>query len=109
MTRRAARTALRHDGGVCAGAVDLGASVVRLFVCRGRYLRARSAELPRRSLRDEMVHHWNHACARMYARMLQFAARRFRADGKCCHTRLRVRCIADLVCFWTPPLQRSAE
>ena len=98
MTGRAARTALRHDGGVCAMAVDIDRFVVRLLAYRERYLRARFAELQCRSPRDEMDPHWNHRCVRMHARVLQFAARRFRAVDKCCHTRPRGRCRADCVC-----------
>ena len=109
MTGRAARTALRHDGGVCARAVDIGCCVVRLLAYRERYLRAWFVDPPCRSQRDETDPHWNHACARMHARMLQFAARRFRTDGKCCRTRPRGRCRADFICFWTPPIQRSAK
>ena len=67
MTGRAARTALRHDGGVCARAVDIGCCVVRLLAYRERYLRAGFVDPPCRSQRDETDPHWNHACARMRA------------------------------------------
>ena len=68
MTGRAARTALRHDGGVCARAVDIGRCVVGLPAYRERYLRARLAELHCRSPRDELDPHWNHRYMRMHAR-----------------------------------------
>ena len=54
MTGRAARTALRHDGGVCARAVDIGCCVVRLLAYRERYLRAWFVDPPCRSQRDAM-------------------------------------------------------